>query len=188
MEILVVVAMVGLLLSLAIGAHSFATSTALRNRTIVMHKGILNAMEVFKTEHQVYPEPAHPGETATLDSGSFQVGGAMMLYQLLSADGTDQIKPAVSAATASDGRTDENEAARVLFPGMEPGMWREVDGRYVLIDSYGHPFQFSKGGTPGAVNETFDVWSFGGDVRRTADLDETAKRDGAITGRWIKNF
>lgn len=188
MEILVVTAIVGLLLSLAIGAHSFATSTALRNRTIVIHKGILNAMEVFKTEHQVYPEPANPGETVTLDSSSFEIGGAAMLYQLLSADGNDHIKPAAPPATASDGSTDANEATRILFPGMEPAMWREVDGRYVLIDSYGHPFQFTKGGTPGAVNETFDVWSFGGDVRRTADLDETAKRDAAITGRWIKNF
>lgn len=188
MDILVAVAIVGLLLSLAIGAHSFATSVAMRNRTVLRHARILSALEAFKVEHQVYPEPAHPSETAAIDGATYRIGGARMLYQLLSGDGNDEIKPAGASLKASNGKVDSDEPGKAFSAGLNSEDWRVIDGRYFMIDSFGYPFQYDRGGASGAVNATFDIWSFAGDQKHLSDLGAEAKRDPGITAGWIKNF
>lgn len=173
-----------LLLSLSIGAYRYATTRAELNRSIVSHAGMLRCIEAYKAEFNDYPAPVNPDVTVTIDGVKFSVAGAMLLYQILSGDGTDQM---VAGGKPSDG-TIENDEPSSLALGLEWVKWKEVDGHRFTIDPHGHPYQYEKGGSADAVNPTYDAWSYDGDTATLGLRDAATKRDPAKTTRWIKNF
>lgn len=185
--ILTAFALVVLLASLAAGARRFVNERVVLNSSIVSHARLIGAMERYKTEFQDYPSPAHPDETVSIDGKTFPVGAAMMFYQILSGDGTDQISISGATGKPSDGAVDNDEPSKVAI-GLEWFPWKNVDGRWFAVDAFGHPFQYDKGGTPEAVNATFDLWSYGGDSNTIGLRDAATKRDPAKIAKWIKNF
>ena len=45
--------------------------------------------------------------------------------------------------------------------GDSAQMVKEADGKWVLIDGFGNPWQYRHGDENGAINETYDLWSYG---------------------------
>ncbi len=180
-----------LLVSLGAGAYRFAVETTARNRTAVIHSGVLNALEVFKSQPQngdAYPQPARPDETMVIDGKTVRIGGAMMLYQLLTGDGTSEIMPGGDPAKVSNGRSDDDDPARILVAELQKGEMLVSEGRYMLIDAHGHPLQYVPGGKNETVSATFDLWSYGGDLATLGEYRIEVRRDPAATAKWVKEF
>ena len=68
---------------------------------------------------------------------------------------------------------------------MPAEMWRKTEVGWMLVDGFGHPFQYTIGG-PDSVNARYDMWSFG-EADPVAKVDKTAKQ-GAEAEKWIKNW
>ncbi len=195
MELLVVITIIGLLSALTMGAFRYAQQASARNRTMAMAKGIESGLTSYNAEWGEYPQPANEDDQDTFNGMSFNVGGAKMLYQALTGDGSSEIKLAAGGGNASDGQWDDDE--KLIFKEMPMEMYMISSGgarvnRYMLVDGFYQPFQYTKGGTPEAVNPTFDLWSFGNVEAAKSDLtdvqDKQAKLDSKTTAKWIKNF
>ncbi|TLD72130.1 type II secretion system protein [Phragmitibacter flavus] len=192
-ELLVVMAIIAILATLTLGAFTYAQQAAARNRTTGAMAAIRAALEQYKEKFGEYPEPMNEG---TAVSGA-KTGGAKMLYQAITGDGTDAIK-LTSGGTPSDGEVDEEEIRNAINASLPPAMIfpprSAMSGavEIYLVDGFGRPFQYEKAATTGTattINPTYDLWSFGnleGDAPGTVSLEQ--KSDVAVTGPWIKNW
>lgn len=186
-ELLVVIAIMAILAALTLGVYSYATKGAARNRTTALHRAIISGLESYNSEFGEYPEPSNSGQTDEFNGKPYNTGGARMLYQALSGDGTNAIVIGTGAQSASDGRWSAEE--KMLLTDMPKEMYTlGGTNRYMLFDGFGHPFQYTKGGTPQALNPTFDLWSYGEDEANTTATDASTKTDASKSAKWIKNF
>ncbi len=200
LELLIVIAIIAILAALTMGAFKFATEAASRNRTTAALTAIKGALERYKEKFGEYPEPMAPAETADVSGTTVRIGGAKMLYQAITGDGTDALKLASGAPAApSDGKTDDTELENVIDGSMPPSMIYPpastlkagYAGPIYFIDGFSRPFQYDKGGSTDAVNPTFDIWSFGNYEQGKPSVigyDVTTKKDSTKTGAWIKNW
>jgi prepilin-type N-terminal cleavage/methylation domain-containing protein len=187
-ELLVVIAIIALLASLTIGAFSYATAAAGRNRTSATQAAIMAGLERYNADFGEFPAPAAPTSTATFNNISYIAGGAEMLYQALSGDGTSAIELATGGGTQSDGQVTDEEAANIKMTDMPKDIWLQVNGRFYMVDGFRKPFQYTKGGQPDAVNPTYDLWSFGQDEKNTQQVSASMKTNPQITSKWITNW
>jgi prepilin-type N-terminal cleavage/methylation domain-containing protein len=185
-ELLVVIAIIAILAAMTFGAFSYAQNSAMRNRTTAVHRAIVSGLESYNSEFGEYPEPSAGGTTRDFNGRSYVTGGALMLYQALSGDGSDRIQIATGGA-ASDGRWDTGEKMLMNEMPRELYMYRGTN-IYMLLDGFGHPFQYTKGGTTDAINPTFDLWSYGEDEANTSAVSKAQKQDPKTSAKWIKNF
>jgi prepilin-type N-terminal cleavage/methylation domain-containing protein len=193
-ELLVVMAIIAVLATLTMGAFSYAQQAAARNRTSGALAAIRAALEQYKEKFGEYPQPRNP---AALNEEGEVIGGAMMLYQAITGDGTDEIM-LTESGSPSNGEIDENEIKNAINSNLPPAMIypprssmnAAVD--IYLVDGFGRPFQYTKASTTGAattINPTYDLWSFGnieGNAPTTVTIED--KSDVSITGPWIKNW
>ena len=145
-------------------------------------------LERYNADFGEYPEPAMPESTAVFNNKTYRSGGAEMLYQAMSGDGTSAIKLATGGGKMSDGRVDDSEAPNVKLTDMPKEMWLLLNNRYYMIDGFRKPFQYTKGGQPDAVNPTYDLWSFGQDEQNIQDVTITIKTNPQINNKWITNW
>lgn len=200
LELLIVIAIIAILAALTMSAFKFATDSASRNRTTAALTAIKGALERYKEKYGEYPEPMAPEETTDLSGLTVRIGGAKMLYQAITGDGTDAIKLATGApATPSDGKTDDAELENVIDGSMPPSMIYPpastlksgYAGPIYFVDGFARPIQYDKGGSADAVNPTFDIWSFGNYEQGKPSViayDLSTKKDSSKTGAWIKNW
>ena len=200
-ELLVVMAIIALLAALSRGGFTYAMQSSYRNRTVGTLSALGSTLEQYKEKFGEYPEPANP--TTKGGSGNMRIGGAMMLYQAITGDGTDQIKLSSTATpTASDGTIDDTERANVINADFVPikdnnGTWKSKlnatfvssSNQFFLVDGFGHPFLYEKGGSTDAINATYDLWS----ISHSTTMDDSiytlaVKKDGTQTAKWIKNW
>jgi prepilin-type N-terminal cleavage/methylation domain-containing protein len=198
-ELLVVIAIIALLAAMTFGAFSYAQNAAMRNRTTAVHRAIVSGLERYNSEFGEYPEPSAAGPTRTINGRPYDTGGALMLYQALSGDGSDRIKIELRGP-GSDGRWDTgekmlmSEMPREIYTNNQlcpPERRKEKNGDmncFMLLDGFGHPFQYTKGGTTDAINPTFDLWSYGEDEANTNAVSRAQKQDPSRSAKWIKNF
>lgn len=198
-ELLIVIAIIAILAALTMGGFRYAQEASSRNRTTAALTAIKGALERYKEKFGEYPEPATPAEMNPSDP-NFRIGGAKMLYQAITGDGTDAIKLAAGgSATPSDGKVDDSELENVIDGGMPstliyppPSTLKAgYAGPIYFIDGFARPFQYDKGGSTDAVNPTFDIWSFGNyEMGKASQIGYTAaiKKDSTKTGTWIKNW
>ncbi|MFZ4765183.1 MAG: prepilin-type N-terminal cleavage/methylation domain-containing protein [Roseimicrobium sp.] len=186
-ELLVVVAVIAILASLTLQGTRYAQESAARNRTTAAHAAIKSALEKYKEKFGEYPEPAQPTATSEISGSDFVSGGAEMLYQAITGDGTSAIKLGTSGSPMpSDGVYDETEIANAIDTNLPKAMISHTkDNKWMLIDGWNRPFQYSKGQAD-TINPSFDLWSFGSTSRGPTSAD--AKRDPATSGAWIKNW
>lgn len=187
-ELLVVIAIIALLASLTIGAFSYATAAAGRNRTSATQAAIMSGLERYNADFGEYPTPSNPASTGTFNNITYTAGGAEMLYQALSGDGTSAIELATGGGMQSDGQVTDEEAANIKMSDMPKDIWLKVDGRFYMVDGFRKPFQYTKGGQPDAVNPTYDLWSFGQDEKNTQQVPVSMKSNPQINGKWITNW
>ena len=187
-ELLVVIAIIALMASLTIGAFNYATKAAARNRTSATQSAIMAALEKYNTEFGEYPTPSAPDGTAQFNNTTYKAGGAEMLYQAMSGDGTSAIQLATGGGRGSDGIIDDEESKSTMMADMPKEMWLQVGGRFYIIDGFRRPFQYTKGGLPNAVNPTYDLWSYGDDEQNTQEDTLSAKTNPQISVKWITNW
>lgn len=190
-ELLVVMSIIALLAALTVGAFGYAQQSASRNRTVAAHAAIKAALEQYKEKFGEYPEAKNPTQMGDASGGSFRTGGAMMLYQSISGDGTDQIN-LPSAGSSSDGKIDKDvDLPNVINGNLPKAMILRTAAGYMLVDGFGRPFQYSKAPDANTVNPTYDLWSFA-NIERSSDAavkyDLASKKDANITAKWIKNW
>jgi len=193
-ELLVVMAIIAILATLSLGAFTYAQQAASRNRTTSSHAAIASALEGYKEKFGEYPKPVDDSDhTIEFTSKS----GAQMLYQAITGDGSDALVLA-SAGDSSDGNVDGNERENAINSALPPGLIYppfsnlspgSAGARY-LIDGFGRPFQYTKGGDPNAINPTYDLWSYGNyNVAGAVPANDLAgKKNAANTATWIKNW
>ena len=187
MELLVVIAIIAILAAMTMGTFSFAQKSAMRNRTTAVHRAIISGLENYNSEYGEYPEPASDGASREFNGRNYKIGGAQMLYQALTGDGTSSIKIAAGGGGASDGKWTDDE--KMLLTDMPKEMYTlSGTNLYMLLDGFAHPFQYTKGGTTNAVNPTFDLWSYGEDESNTQETGKGPKQDAKTSAKWIKNF
>jgi prepilin-type N-terminal cleavage/methylation domain-containing protein len=190
-ELLLVMTIIALLAALTLGAFTYAQQAASRNRTTAALAAIKAGLEQYKEKFGEYPEPADKEGTVSAGGGTFKAGGAKMLYQAISGDGSDEIELPGKTTTASDGKVDTDEIPNSINGNLPKTMILKSSEGYLLIDGFGRPFQYVKPtGTEQAVNATYDLWSFGtADVKSGApDTSYDSRKEGKNTASWIKNW
>lgn len=192
-ELLVVMAIIAILATLSLGAFRYAQESAARNRTSGALAAIRASLEQYKEKFGEYPEARNPEQVTTFRGKTFRVGGALMLYQAITGDGSDHLRLGSSSASPSDGSTDATELKDAINPNLPKQMiLGPISSGYILVDGFGHPIQYDKAGTTGSsdtVNPTYDLWSYGNiDSGKTPASDRATKTSELETGTWIKNW
>jgi prepilin-type N-terminal cleavage/methylation domain-containing protein len=212
LELLVVMVIIGILAALTLGAFRYAQESAARNRTIATHATISAGLEQYKEKFGEYPEPANEQEREEFGGNTLNTGGAHMLYQALTADGSSAIRlqtPPPGGAQESDGQVDDQEMENsissstlpksVIFPPNAPA--GESRAR-LLVDGWNRPFQYTRADPPPAipppgnqppprntVNPTYDLWSYGPlTTESSVGSGVETKLQPEATAKWIKNW
>ena len=92
--------------------------------------------------------------TAMFNNNSYTAGGAEMLYQALSGDGTSAIQLASGGGRGSDGTVDDSEAPNIKMSDMPKEIWLLANGRYYIVDGFRKPFQAITAGNENIANST----------------------------------
>lgn len=189
-----IIGLLGVLAYFSIGGFHKGQVTG-RNKTTVSLAAIKSDLEQYKEKYGYYPEPAVEAqkEVGTFDGVTMNSGMAAMLYQAITGDGSDYLKSEGKGAP-SDGIVDAQEVGNSINSNLPPrmiffrGKGKGVPGPRYLVDGYGRPFQYTKGGHPDAVNERYDAWSYGDAPDGLASGDLATKNDSQKTASWIKNW
>ena len=187
-ELLVVISIIALLAGLTIGAFNYATEAAGRNRTSATQAALMAGLERYNADFGEYPTPINPDTTDVFNNRTYKSGGAEMLYQAMSGDGTNAIQLATGGGRASDGQVDDMEAPNIKMSDMPKEIWITQNGRFFIVDGFRAPFQYTKGGLPNAINPTYDLWSYGKDEQNTQDDSLAMKMNPQVNARWITNW
>lgn len=194
-EILVVISIIALLASLSMVAMGHANRTSKREKTKAYIKAIELKLESFKNDNGTYPRPKEgsEGTTTTVSGNNYSVGGAIALYQALTADGDDGLE---GGDTGSMGKPGTLPEATVYWADADPNggqkISRPADGKWFIADGFGVPFQYL---VPPPVDprnpdnfealrvkyknpRSYDLWSYGG-------IDDANFADEKT---WLKNW
>ena len=202
-ELMVVIGIMALLASLTFMGFQHAQQSAARAKTESFLTGIKSGLEAYHSDFGEYPEQKGAA-TARFGQVSYNISGAMMLYQALSGDGTSEMKLSSGGGKPSNGKVEDDELPNVKFSDMPRDMWKRTSDGFMLMDGFGKPFQYTKyvndaGGSHAAtnatvkakdktMNNTYDLWSYGGDEANTTKTDVGSKQDTKFSGKWIKNW
>lgn len=202
-ELLIVITIIALLAALSMGIFSMAQQSSARSRTTGTMQSIVNALERYVKENGgEYPQPANPDKRGQSAGATASIGGALMLYQILTGDGNDQIKLEGSKVrTSSNGIIEEEEKKYVINADFIPikdstgsGYRSKLNATavnsdgYMIVDGFGHPFFYTHGSDGNAINTaSYDVWSVA-QAQVSEVFSKTEKQDPKITRPWIKNW
>jgi type II secretory pathway pseudopilin PulG len=198
LELIVVIAIMSILASLTFMGFKHAQIQAARNRTSATHRAIISALERYQADFGEYPTATDGVDKMPFGQTNYRIGGAAMLYQALSGDGTTSINAQGAKSTPSDGLVDDTELPNVKLDEMPKEIWIKTNKGYLMIDGFGRPFQYDEGpprvvqGQPitqniTTINATYDLWSFAED-ENGGNFDISSKRNNSISAKWIKNW
>jgi prepilin-type N-terminal cleavage/methylation domain-containing protein len=193
-ELLLVITIIAILAALTISGMGYAQQAAARNRTLAALSAIKSGLETYKEKFGEYPTPKSPSETGAFGGGKTMVtGGAIMLYQALSGDGSDAINLGQNnGGSSSDGKVDTDELQNKVVGELPKAMVYHAASStvYLLVDGFGRPFQYQKGSEADTINaSSYDLWSYGTAPETSIPssfpgLDEKK----AKSATWIKNW
>jgi hypothetical protein len=145
-------------------------------------------LEKYNADFGEFPEPSNPGGVEQINNVSYRVGGAEMLYQAMSGDGNNAIRLDSGGGRGSNGIIEDDEVRFMMMSDMPRDIWLQLNNRFFIIDGFRKPMQYTKGGTPNAVNPTYDLWSYGQDEQNTQVDSVAAKTNPNISRMWITNW
>lgn len=191
MEMLIVISIMALLAALLLGGGNRVSSR--RHVTQGYMLGIEAALERYHTLNGEYPEPVNADETAELMPGKvYRIGAAKCLYQALSGDGSDAIKGNGLAkdANPSNGNISTDEIKNSMFTELPQALWRKIGSSYILVDAFGHPFQYTKADNDkkNTINSSYDLWSYAEDDKNTIAKSKDTEAAAGLGAKWIKNW
>lgn len=211
-EMLIVVTIISLLAALTMGGYTYAMRSSKRRLTTGTFEAIKLALERYNTEFGEYPQPANSNQLVQFPPGvaNYDTSGASCLYQALTGDGYDQIKGVTGdAAGGSSGGTSDGKVEGVaelknkMFVEIPQTIFTRKGTTYILIDGFGHPFQYLKAAIPAAangangnnnntapttINTTYDLWSYSEDEVNTTKQSISTLTDPTVSVKWIKNW
>ncbi len=211
-EMLIVVTIIAMLAALTMGGYTYAMRSSKRRVTTGTFEAIKLALERYNSEFAEFPQPTGSNQMVQFPPGTtgYDVSGAACLYQALTGDGYDQINGVTSAGAggaggASDGKTEgTGEIKNKMFVEVPQTIFTRKGSTYILIDGFGHPFQYVKaaaqaaapagGGatppptTPTTINSTYDLWSYSEDETNTVKKSIDSLKDPTVALKWIKNW
>ncbi len=191
-ELLVVIGIIALLAALVLGTGGSGSSK--RHVTQSTLKSIESALERYCQQYGEYPEPVNGDETAEIMPGKvYRIGAAKCLYQALRGDGYDAIKVAARVEKSepqSDGKVSADEIKNVIIADLPDTMWRKVGTNYILVDAFGHPFQYTKADSEkkNTINSTYDLWSCAEDDKNVMAKSKDTEANASLGAKWIKNW
>ncbi len=212
-EMLIVITIISMLAALTMGGYTFAMRSSKRRLTTGTFEAIKLALERYNTEFGEYPQPVGSNQMAQFPPGlaTYDTSGAACLYQALTGDGFDQIKGVTGASSpgggsggSSDGKVEGiAEVKNKMFVEIPQTIFTRKGATYILIDGFGHPFQYIKAAastvatganstsntpTPTTINTTYDLWSYSEDEQNTTKQSINALTDPTLATKWIKNW
>ncbi|MDI1311559.1 type II secretion system protein [Prosthecobacter sp.] len=216
-EMLIVVTIISMLAALTLGGYTFAMRSSKRRLTTGTFEAIKLALERYSTEFGEYPQPAGSNQMVQFPPGvsTYDTSGASCLYQALTGDGYDQIKGVTSASSdssgggsgaSSDGKVEGlSEIKNKMLVEIPQTIYTRKGSTYIIIDGFGHPFQYLKAAIPAAVNgangtntntdtapttinTTYDLWSYSEDEQNTTKQSISTLNDPTVSVKWIKNW
>ena len=140
-------------------ATSGGSPNASRHKTESFLMAIKSGLEAYRSDFGEYPRPKLPKTFVKFGSVNYDISGALMLYQVLSGDGTDAIDCKLPPR-ASNGKIDDEELPYMKLTDMPRDMWKRIPEGYIIVDGYGHPVQYESANAE-TLNHTYDLWSFG---------------------------
>ena len=151
-EIMTVITIIGMLAAMSFGMFKLATNKAAKKNTIARLAGIQLGIESYKTDNGEYPEALGQEDTTDIGGVSYKVGGARMIYQVLTGDGNSAIKGGGIASTGKVGSSGTVYWEEVTPPSpgdiqakKKKGMVDVAsDGTYFILDGWRNPFQYVK--------------------------------------------
>ena len=151
-EILTVITIIGLLSALGFGGYQVAMTKSATKNTLARLAGLQLGIEGYKGDNGEYPEALGLEDTTEVGKASYKVGGARMLYQVVTGDGNSAIKGGGSASTGISGSTGQVYWDEVTAPTAKdvenkkkkPMVDQAQDGTYYMIDGWRKPFQYVK--------------------------------------------
>ncbi len=178
-EVMTVITIIGMLAALSFGGFKLANDKSAKKNTISRIAGLQLGLESYKTDNGEYPEALGQEDTTTVKDVSYNVGGARMLYQVMTGDGDTAIK---GGGTASNGTL--GSSGRIYWEEVTPPTQKEIeakkrkpmvdmheDGTYFMIDGWRKPFQYIKAlkdrnkriSNEDLVhsNGDYEIWSYG---------------------------
>jgi prepilin-type N-terminal cleavage/methylation domain-containing protein len=205
-ELLVVITIIAMLAALGFVAMQYATNKSREKETIGLIENIARAIQEYKDDRGNYPRPAEEEATTVVSNETYVVGGAKMLYQVLSGDGNDAIKGGEKVPTGEQGSAEDEKdplAGKIYMDTIkapsqkmreEKKPEKHVDAgegdAYFVVDPWRHPlrYQVPERDKNGIVKEdikfhsdgSFELWSYG-KLKKPDDDDEAKKK-------WIANW
>lgn len=212
-EMLIVVTIISLLAALTMGGYTYAMRSSKRRLTTGTFEAIKLALERYNTEFGEYPQPAGSNQMMQFPPGvaTYDTSGASCLYQALTGDGYDQIKGVTGTAGGGSGGTSDGKVEGIaelknkMFVEIPQTIYTRRGTNFMLIDGFGHPFQYLKAAipttatgangnnnnnttTPTTINSTYDLWSYSEDELNTTKQSINSLTDPNISVKWIKNW
>jgi prepilin-type N-terminal cleavage/methylation domain-containing protein len=211
-EMLIVITLIAMLAALTLGGYTYAMRSSKRRLSTGTFEAIKLALERYNSEFGEYPQPKGSNLMVNFPPGQtvYDVSGAACLYQALTGDGYDQINGVTGASGAggggsggtSDGKVEGTaEIKNKMLVEIPPAIFTSKGGTYLLIDGFGHPFQYAKaalptltaGGTattptPTTINSTYDLWSYLEDEQNTSKKSLDTASDPTLSVKWLKNW
>ena len=201
-EIMTVIAIIALLAAMGFAGFRYAIRKSKEKQTQNRIAAISSIIEQYKSDNANYPIPKDPQSTGALRGKQWRVGGAVTLYQLLAGDGDDAIEGGRGTESTGIPGGEDNTGKILLETCIAPTpqqiqekkktemVDRLDDGRFVVVDGFGHPLQYvvairdRNGRVTNQADmhsgNNFQIWSYGA-------LEE---QDDSPAGQaqWIKSW
>ncbi len=148
-ELLTVMAVIAVLAGMILGMAGYVQRKAARDRARSEIAAMEAALESYRVDNGSYPaNPLMRSSSATSPPTS---GGADILYQALTGDGTDKL---MDGGVASRGNKKYGETGQTYWEPKDNQLNAE---RNQICDPFGRPYNYV---SPGYFNTaTFDLWS-----------------------------
>jgi prepilin-type N-terminal cleavage/methylation domain-containing protein len=205
-ELLVTITIISMLAALGFLAMQFAMNKSREKDTVALIQNISRAIEDYRTDKGNYPRPAEGEATTVVQNETYVVGGAKMLYQVLSGDGTDAIKDGEKVSTGAQGSAEDEknpQLGKIYMDTIkaptakmkeEKKLEKYVDAgegdTYYVVDPWRHPLQYQvperdkngiqKDDVKFNSSAAFELWSYGM-LKKPGDSDEDKKK-------WITSW
>ncbi len=205
-ELLVVVTIIAMLAALGFVAMQYAINKGREKDTQALISNIGAAIQSYKDDRGSYPRPANDELTTVVKNETYKMGGAAMLYQVLSGDGTNAIKGGDKIPTGEQGSAQDEKdpdlgkiymdtvvaPTRKMREDKKQAKYVEAEGdeNFYVCDPWRHPLQYQvperdKNGQITNDIEMFsssdyELWSYG-TLKKPDDSEESQLK-------WITNW
>lgn len=151
-EVLTVITIIGLLGALGFAGYQVALNKGAQKQTLARLNGLQLGVESYKLDNGEYPESIGGEKTTTVKGQAYNVGGAIMLYQVVTGDGDSAIKGGGVPSIGTPGSTGKIYWDEISPPTKKdiekkkskPAVAVSEDESYFVIDGWRKPFQYIK--------------------------------------------